>query len=231
MVEAVVEGAGLKRRCRHTSTQKSAASCQAGSAGQCGWMALETAQLKGATYCHPAAHRRRCRRVCGVKRRLGSIASVTRTERRVWQPGWRRVVDRRRRVVAGEPAGGAESPTGGARGAPSGRSEEPVRSARRRVVFRERRVGARRCGRRRHEGSDTGGKGSITSVVATALEGVGTTSSFGGVDEDRRGKAMAATNGRATQTRSLIGQKQKDTSSSKSWPGTRVMACPAGDGA
>jgi hypothetical protein len=35
------------------------------------------------------------------------------------------------------------------------------------------------------EGGDTGGNGLITSIVAVAWKGAATTSSFGGVDEDR----------------------------------------------
>ena len=103
-----------------------------------------------------------------------------------------------------ESAGGAESPTGGAGGgAPSGPSEVPVRSAGRRVVFRERRVGARRGGHHHCEGGDVRGRGSITSVVVAALEGAATTSSFGGVDDERRRTAG--------QRKPILDRKRKKT--------------------
>ena len=59
------------------------------------------------------------------------------------------------------------------------------------------------------EGGDTGGNGLITSIVAAAWKGAAITSSFGGVDDE------AATNGRATQTRSLIGKKE--TQQQETW--------------
>jgi len=115
------------------------------------------------------------------------------TEDAEWWPENQRVALSRRRAEPGgaewpvggvESAGGAESPTGGAGGTPSGPSEVPVRSAGRRVVFRERRVGARRGRHHHREGGDVRGRGSVTSVVAAALEGAATTSSFGGVDDE-----------------------------------------------
>ena len=81
------------------------------------------AQDKGGEDVFLQRHRRRCPCSSGRRHEVGLSASTTRIERRGWQPVRRRMVDRRRRVVAGEPAGGAESPTGGAGGAPSGLSE------------------------------------------------------------------------------------------------------------
>jgi len=92
-------------------------------------------------------------------------------------PGGRRVACRRQPSPMVALSRRQAAPGGGA---PSGLSEVPVRSAGRRVVFRERRVGARRGGHHHRDGSSVRGRGSITSVVAAASEGAATTSSFGG---------------------------------------------------